>query len=272
MTDDKTNDVILEMLRENTGKSILDSGGDFGRHWQRNRARDFKSEPATTIEFSAYTSHQSDKPVADISVTHNVYHWLQERVVFNPELNQRWLDWRETEEKDGQWGSDNEFVDSIGEGGKKISGIYGDGDPCEVNTYNGEDLLSQILQYVYWTDEDGEHVLLQIHGGADARGGYTDAVAFDCSETLGELAIFDNNRAGLYTDDCRTNWYFDGSVWECDDGPRLDDYEVMSFDETETSKDGEKLADMRGQGVLCIDAEGNGYCPVTGGVLQASAY
>jgi hypothetical protein len=51
------------------------------------------------------------------------------------------------------------------------AGLYGEGDPITVNTYNGEDLLSQILQFVYFTYNCEPHVLLQTHGGCDVRGG-----------------------------------------------------------------------------------------------------
>jgi len=30
----KTETVIYKMLTENTGKHFLDSGGEYGRHWQ----------------------------------------------------------------------------------------------------------------------------------------------------------------------------------------------------------------------------------------------
>jgi hypothetical protein len=34
-----TERMLLAMLREDTGKHMLDSGGDDSRHWQRNRKR-----------------------------------------------------------------------------------------------------------------------------------------------------------------------------------------------------------------------------------------
>ena len=34
---DPTRHALAEMLTENTGASILDSGGAYGRHWQTNR-------------------------------------------------------------------------------------------------------------------------------------------------------------------------------------------------------------------------------------------
>ena len=41
----ETREVIAEMLRENTGRSVLDSGDYYGRHWEANQNRDFEKEP-----------------------------------------------------------------------------------------------------------------------------------------------------------------------------------------------------------------------------------
>ena len=45
---------IYNMLTENTGTHMLDSGGGSGRHWQRNQKKsieDFKKEPEATLSF-----------------------------------------------------------------------------------------------------------------------------------------------------------------------------------------------------------------------------
>ncbi len=93
-------------------------------------------------------------------------------------------------------------------------GIYREGEPFTANTYNGEDFLSRVIQYVYWSDDDGDaHVMLQIHGGCDARGGYTAPVAFDVADYDG-TSIFDNARATIYCDDCGKHWDTDnGCSW-----------------------------------------------------------
>ena len=44
----KTNELIYSMLVENTGSHMLDSGGAYGRHHQRNASKtieDFENEP-----------------------------------------------------------------------------------------------------------------------------------------------------------------------------------------------------------------------------------
>lgn len=50
------------------------------------------------------------------------------------------------------------------------------------NTYNGDSDLSQTLQGSNIIINDDEYVLIQIHNGADVRGGYTDAKLFKVTE------------------------------------------------------------------------------------------
>src|SRR5690606_23393942 len=62
-----TEEVLASMLKENTGTHMLDSGGAYGRHWQRNQGRDFEAEKETELKFGIYNG----KP--EITVTHNTY-------------------------------------------------------------------------------------------------------------------------------------------------------------------------------------------------------
>ena len=94
--------VLAAMLTENTGTNFLDSGGiakydadgnyvgsdcGYGRHWQRNQHRDFDAEPATVLSFKY-----------GIDVTHNVYHWLLERLEYDDELQDRFDEFVEDHE------------------------------------------------------------------------------------------------------------------------------------------------------------------------------
>ena len=44
--------------------------------------------------------------------------------------------------------------------------------------------MSQILQGANLTINEEQYILIQIHGGADARGGYTDAKLFKCGDYM----------------------------------------------------------------------------------------
>lgn len=265
MNDTTTENKLIEMLTENTGRHFLDSGGAYGRHWERNQGVDFEAQPTGSLEFWK----RGDD--VDIIATLNVFHFLKERLEYNPELDQQYREFVESNDLDFDIQSVSKFLDSLPD----ITGIYGEGDPLCVNTYNGEDLLSQIIQYFYWTDDNGPHVLLQIHGGCDVRGGYTAPVAFDCDES-----IFENVNATIYCEDCNQSWDTDdGSHWY-PDGCCGNGYQELQSYPTVDDKpeypdqphpDQKLLFDMTpskpNAGVLWIDDD-QGHCPYCSGILR----
>ena len=164
-----TKELIYEMLTENTGSHMLDSGGGSNRHWQKNQGKtieDFENEDEETITF--------DPRFKELYRRVSVYHYLSELtqdevcIEFNAMNND--IEW------DGNYyGTSKKASDFIDDQGlKSIS---------EWNTYNGESDLSQVLQGVTFKNDDDEYYfLIQIHGGADVRGGYTDAKLFKSSD------------------------------------------------------------------------------------------
>lgn len=163
----KLEQLIYEMLTEGTGSHLCDSGGDNGRHWQRNQKKsleDFRSEPEATLDGSFDC----------LEVTVSLFHHLTSGVI---ELDERCNVFNS--EPMGNWNSDiygvdNDQAEWLELEGFKIGRSW--------NTYNWDNNFSQILQGTDLTleTEYGEesYVLLQIHNGADARGGYTDAKLF----------------------------------------------------------------------------------------------
>ena len=169
----ETQKLVYAMLMENTGTHFLDSGDANGRMWQRNQAKtieDFDNELEATIEKSEWTD-KDGKVHTEYERDVSVFHYLSELELdhvcdkFN-DLNTDCKDW----EGDISWGvcqAGADFLELIGMESKH-----------EFNTYNFDCDLSQVLQGS-WLDMDGEmYLLLQIHGGADVRGGYTDAKLF----------------------------------------------------------------------------------------------
>jgi len=271
---------IAGMLTENTGSHFLDSGGAYGRNWQHNQGRAFKAEPECTLE-AKY----------GINVTHNVYHWLQEKLEYNPNIQRQFTRFANSDEMSGEswFGCVAAYMDKLedkaGREGLDFGGIYGEGRPVTVNTYNHQSLLSQTIQFTYWEDSNGEHVFLQIHGGCDVRGGYTKPVAFDVRE---EIGIFDDQRAGIYCTnenavadqlcidgmvdegDCESSWYTDdGYHWYANnDEGDLDKYELVQADDE--LEDGSVPAP--GKGYIFVDENGIPHCPHCGSKLAASPY
>ena len=276
-TIDRAADKLAEMLTENTGRSILDSGDYYGRHWETNQGADFEAQPEGRLEFWIPGGERNGE--LDILPTVNVYHFLKDRLEYNPELDQRYRQYVEREALRLDLPSAEAFVATL----DGAAGIYGDDSgPVTVNTYNGEDLLSQILQYVYWSDDDGAHVMLQIHGGCDARGGYTNPVAFDVADYDG-TSIFDNARASIYCDDCGKHWDTDdGYHWEADGcGDGLKDYPATDQrpDYPERPDPAQQLLPIDlperpepNTGVVWVDDQRNGHCPCCGGVLNIAPW
>lgn len=265
-------DKIAELLTENTGRHFLDSGGAYGRNWERNRGRDFAAEPAGNVEF------YNHKGVLEILPELSVFHFLNDRLKYNPELDRQYREYVERGGDDLDVHSAEDFAGFID--GK---GIYGDGSPFTINTFNAEDLLSQVLQYAYWTDDDGAHVLLQIHGGCDVRGGYTDPFAFDVEE---ETSIFDNARASIFCE-CGKHWEADNDCRWVPDGTYGPGYtRLEEYPATDDRPDYPSHLDSRQKrlpidlpelsepcaGVVWVDDDRNGHCPFCGGLLHVAPW
>jgi hypothetical protein len=190
----------------------------------------------------------------------------------------------------------------------EASGLYGDGDPSINHTYNFQTLLDQDYQYCYWEEVAGEqpemrydpktfeatptgrmrkirrnYFLIQIHGGCDARWGFTAPVCFEAHDDA-EVAVlyptdatlYSNKGGNWYTDDGGSHWYWGGSTEVRKEAmargvkmpDRLDSYPVM--DMKDLRKEKKRMNDVRGRGVTLVGRTGKLYCPVTGGELQLS--
>ncbi len=193
---------LIEMLTENTGRHMLDSGGYGRRHWERNQGRSFIDEMETTLQASN----------GFIEATHSLFHWLSERVEYWPEMQRRFTRFSNREDqKDKRWFANVENFIAYLRKKHDIGGI--DGIPCTVNTYNGEDCLSQTIQFTYFTIDDEPVIALFVHGGCDVRGGYTAPKFFTLTGCPSELSILDYGRVTLYCNNSEDNHY-----WESDNG------------------------------------------------------
>lgn len=160
--------LLQAMLTENTGIHMMDSGGENGRQWQRNAGKtvqDFKNEPSVTFDRDGVTSSK------ELSYTISAFHFLNATLDLD-ELCNKFNDL-----KMDNWDSE---IYGVSAKGAKLIEKMGFTVKDSFNTYNGESSLSTVLQGTRLEHENGidEYVLLQIHGGADVRGGYTDAKLF----------------------------------------------------------------------------------------------
>lgn len=166
----ETSAVLATMLKENTGKSFLDSGDFYGRNWQRNQGRDFQSEESVIPDICICRNDD----YGDFSITINVYHYLTAVLEYSSEYQNKFESFLQENDPNNDWywlQCMEKFAESLGS------------DWFTENTYNSDSSLSQILQYTCILLDDCNLFLLQIHGGCDARGGYTSPKCFTSYET-----------------------------------------------------------------------------------------
>jgi hypothetical protein len=205
----RTEKKLIEMLQENTGANFLDSGGAYGRAWQRNRGVvNWSDMPEKSVKVEIWSGKW------ELSITTNVFPYLVNRLELNKEttvLNRDFKQFANRAENKGEslYSLMEPFAEYLG---------------CETkgsfNTYNEDSTLSQVLQgYVLDLGTRGLFVMLQIHGGCDVRGGYTDPYIF--ADTQGDefpsIMYEDHDiRAdckctGSHSNDCGYHWYTENS-------------------------------------------------------------
>jgi hypothetical protein len=204
----KTSEVIAMMMKENTGRHMLDSGGYGGRKWEQLASVEMDKLP--TSEFGQY------------GYTQSMYHYLSDHLRYNKELTESY------HEYDAQFPNTNYF--------STLTDWFNEHLEFTVielnNTYNFETTLDGVFQYWRFEDMNGdEHIAIQTHNGADVRGGYSKPFIFDYKnedyyEFLGGL-----QNANVYCDSCSNRWWTDyGNGWESDDT----DYKPETLWNTET--------------------------------------
>jgi len=187
-------ETIAAMLTENTGTHMLDSGGAGGRAWQRNAGKvlaDFESQPSATAEI--YVREYNGQLTAEIMPCVNVFHLLTSGAL---ELDDICKEFNAMPVDD--WNGDYSGVSVAGWG---FLSRHQFKSKKSFNTYNWALNHSQVMQGQElelngggMCIDGGNYILIQIHGGADVRGGYTDAKLF----RIDDHAEFYN----VVTEDC----------------------------------------------------------------------
>ncbi len=155
-----TREAIHAMLTTSTGSHMLDSGGAYGRNWERNATKsltDFISEPYGWMDsYGCFT----------ISLFHHLDAALHFEAAMDAEYQAFTSDSHESHLYDiEQW------IEHIG-----ARELYSE------NSYNRDSALSQVIQYTVYELDGNQYVALQIHQGCDVRGGYTRPWIFSLSD------------------------------------------------------------------------------------------
>ena len=162
------NTLVYDMLTESTGTHMCDSGGDNNRHWQKNQKRsieDFINDDIETIEKDGEYYYR----------TVSLFHFLTDGL----EIDSICQEFNNINKNPDKWDSDLWGV--CEKAYKHLRYYYSPKIQGEIyNSYNWDSDLSQDIQYQYLYIDGNCYVLIQIHNGADVRGGYTSAKLFKC--------------------------------------------------------------------------------------------
>lgn len=189
---------LYEMFVESTGTHFLDSGGTSGRAWQRNRRRDLRKDPVAEIDF-----YVAGRRFEYVSLS--TYHFMRDRLIYDEQMSKIFEKWsrRKSNENLSLYQQMEEFVPWLVKmlPNADIHHPYDRSDPTGlyVYTYNEENLLNQDFQYVAFECNNTEYYLISLHGGADARVGFTDPRMFT-GNGMSEWAALDYRNASLVCD------------------------------------------------------------------------
>jgi hypothetical protein len=174
----RVKDIVYSMLTENTGVHFLDSGGTDGRMWQRNAKKsidDFEKEDEESYSF--------DRKTGGIYRTVSVYHYL-----CGLDLDSICEEFNKLNTNPNNWDADDDKIYGVSsEAWNYLTKNYSVEVKYVTNTYNYDSDLSQILQYSSIEIDGDSYFIVQIHNGADVRGGYTDAKLFKSDEYCGGI-------------------------------------------------------------------------------------
>mgnify|MGYP003125613423 CR=1 FL=1 len=222
MSNQLTEKKLFEMLTENTGKHFLDSGGAYGRDWERNQKynlKDFKNRSPQSFDF--YECHNK----LDIVPSIDLFNWLAERLEYEPTMQRAFTRFERTKPEDGWLSIMDEFAELHHD-----SSVSDFTKPRCINSYNEDCYLSQTIQFTEFENSINHYIALQIHGGCDVRGGYTAPKIFslpDYEMFYGWCDVW------LGCSNCEASWYSYGcSEWETDNADKyLNEYEAVEVDQ-----------------------------------------
>ena len=200
----KTESVIHDMLTENTGAHMLDSGGAYGRMWEKNRSiKDFRDIPQIRV-----TTNEWDKK--EFTLHRSLFHLLNDHLTFDADMNYRFNRFcKSKDQKDNYWSmSIADFIEKKLE----VKTII------EEYTYNLETNLDQDFCFTIFADHDDKvYAIIQTHNGCDARGGFSTPKVFRLNDDWENLVVklrdvyADCDCFEINSDDAGYHWY-SGSV------------------------------------------------------------
>lgn len=187
-----TEKILQAMLTENTGVRFMDSGGKNGRTWQRNQGIDFTKVEPITLSTNG----------TEIEISVSLFHWLKSRVYYDQGMQEKYEWYIRVYDDLPYLVQALKFAKYMRSKDSNVSKY----DKIEQRyTSNYEHFLDQDFQFTVFPYHDDWYAIISIHGGAEARGGFTDNKVFKISDSQGlemwyTLGCYHN--VSLYCDHC----------------------------------------------------------------------
>ena len=157
-------EIIKNMMCENTGRNLLDSGDAYGRHYEENQ-NGIMTGPQK-VDF--WTDGKKETELIPIVPLYDFLTYNLEVDGESERFEDEFYNYIKVNDLDPY------SVINIEETIKVIGEYSGYADLEMINTYNYKSVLSQTIQFIMFSDGyDNIYVCLQIHNGCDVRGGYT---------------------------------------------------------------------------------------------------
>lgn len=161
------NKIVEDLLTEEIGHFLCDSGGAYGYQYERNRENGILKGLNPVEE---YTDDETQERTLEVTIP--VYDFL----VYNLIKDETTEGMEKQLFKELKLADINPYEiwcveDFLNKG--KFKGMHFDNKIEWVNTYNYEEFLSQTLQYALMSNGYDWFVLLEVHNGCDVRSGYT---------------------------------------------------------------------------------------------------
>ena len=200
-------EIIKNMMCENTGKNLLDSGDVYGRHYEENQ-NGIMTGPQK-VDF--WTDGKKETELIPIVPLYDFLTYNLEVDGDSERLEDEFYNYIKVNNLDPYSVVDIEdTIKAIGEEESTYGKIE------MINTYNYECHLSQTIQFTLFSDGySNTYVCLQIHNGCDARAGYTLPKIFYLEEPE---YFMSGTTDALITCGCRNYNYYDYDYIEVYDG------------------------------------------------------
>lgn len=221
-------EIIKNMMCEDTGRNLLDSGDAYGRHYEENQ-NGIMTGPQK-VDF--WTDGEKETELNPIVPLYDFLTYNLEVDGDSERLEDEFYNYIKVNDLNPYSVVDIEdTIKAIGE-----ESVYGKIEM--INTYNYDSRLSQTIQFVLFSDRYSNiYVCLQIHNGCDVRAGYTLPKIFYLEEP--EYFISGTTDA-LITCGCRNYNYYDYNYIELyDDGDYISVDDEFIFNHTYVDDNGD---------------------------------